>query len=147
MAVNWRSGESSLGLDDSWTYARARFGFDISPDFRRSQQGLEPMVGLPVLDGVHRLCLVDHSGRMTQIKPPPENPGRVWMPPVLQGDILTFLGLVLLSVVCQASGRGLNVPRGRYAVRRTGATSVQRAWVARVPGLVCLILNIEVLAA
>ena len=63
MAVNWRSGESSLGLDDSWTYARARFGFDISLDFRRSQLGLEPMVGLPVLDGVHRLCLVDHPGR------------------------------------------------------------------------------------
>ena len=33
---------------------------------------------------------------------------RVWMPPVLQGDFLTDLGsLALLSVVCQASGRGL----------------------------------------
>lgn len=34
-----------------------------------------------------------------------------WMPPVLQGDFLTFLGLALLSVVCQASYGGLMVPR------------------------------------
>ena len=26
--------------------------------------------------------------------------GRAWMPPVLQGDFLTFLSLALLSVVC-----------------------------------------------
>ena len=29
-----------------------------------------------------------------------------WMPPVSQGDFLTFAGSALLSVVCQASGRG-----------------------------------------
>lgn len=36
---------------------------------------------------------------------------------------------------------------GRDVVRRTGSTSVQRAWLARAPGLVYPILNIEVLSA
>lgn len=36
---------------------------------------------------------------------------------------------------------------GRDAVRRTGSTSVQRAWLARAPGLAYPILNIEVLSA
>jgi transposase len=52
---------------------------------------------------------------------------RVWMPPVLQGDSLTGLRKrALQSVVCQAFDRGLP-PRGRYAVRGSGSTSVQRA--------------------
>jgi hypothetical protein len=66
--------------------------------------------------------------------------------PVLQGDFGRCNGVALQSIVCQASDRGLNTT-GRYAVRRTRATSVQRAWLARAPGLVYPIPNIEVLAA
>lgn len=51
------------------------------------------------------------------------------------------------SVVCQASGRGLSTPRGRYAVRTTRATPDQRACFALAPGLVDRVVNIEILAA
>lgn len=68
------------------------------------------------------------------------------MPPVLQGDFLTFLGLALLSVVCQASHCGVMVPRAgmQFEGRRPHRFSELGA---RAPGLVYLVLNIEVLAA
>ena len=83
----------------------------------------------------------------TQELEPPAIPGRVWMPPVLQGDFLTFFGLALLSVVCQASGRGLKTPRGRYAVRRTKVHIGSESLDGSSPGTGFLVLNIEVLAA
>ena len=77
----------------------------------------------------------------------PHQPGRVWMPPTLQGISSDFIRSMLASIGRVSGLWSWPAPRGRYAVRRTGSTSVQRAWLARAPGLAYPILNIEVLSA
>ena len=86
------------------------------------------------------------SAPLTQKLEPPANPGRVWMPPRLQGDFLTLLGAALHRS-CVRPHMWLAGATGRYAVRTMRATSVQRPWFAQAPGLVSRVVNIEVLAA
>ena len=68
---------------------------------------------------------------------------RVWMPPVWQALSSIFCGVSDRTCV-----RPLNVAfhdaTGRYAVRKAGFTSVQRAASARAPGLNFPALNFEV---
>lgn len=71
---------------------------------------------------------------------------RVWMPPVWQAES-SICRRGLRSDVCQASERGLHDATGRYAVRKAGFTSVQRAASARAPGLNLPALNFEVRVA
>jgi hypothetical protein len=68
------------------------------------------------------------------------------MPPVLQGCSSDFFGsMALLSVVCQAFGRGLCHVAGMQ-FEELGPHRF-RELCARAPGLVFPILKIEVLAA
>jgi hypothetical protein len=68
------------------------------------------------------------------------------MPPVLQGYFSDFFGsMALLSVVCQASSRGLRHGAGMQFEEQ--GPHRFRELCARAPGLVFPILNIEVLAA
>jgi hypothetical protein len=73
-------------------------------------------------------------------------PRRVWMPPVWQALSSIFGGVFDRTCV-----RPLDVAfydaTGRYAVRKAGFTSIQRAASARAPGLNFPALNFEILVA
>jgi hypothetical protein len=72
---------------------------------------------------------------VTQTTKPPTNPGRVWMPPVLQGNSSDNLcDMALLSVVCQASDRGLRHGAGML-FEELGPHRFKELF-ARAPGLV-----------
>ncbi len=78
----------------------------------------------------------------------PQKPGRVWMPPVWQEEFSDDCQRMRNSIG-RVSGLIMwpEVATGRDAVRRTESTSVQRAWLARAPGLPYPIPSIEVLSA
>ena len=75
---------------------------------------------------VHILA-IDLAKRSFQVCPTAPGGACVDAPGFARRFFDCFCGLALVSVVCQASCCGLKFATGRYAVRRTGSTSVQRA--------------------
>jgi hypothetical protein len=72
--------------------------------------------------------------------------GRVWMPPVLQGDFLTFWRLGAISLVCQACSCGSKLPLAAMQFEERGPHRF-RELCRSSPGTGFHVLNIEVLAA
>ncbi|SEF77691.1 hypothetical protein SAMN05421751_104240 [Jhaorihella thermophila] len=61
--------------------------------------------------------------------------GRVWMPPVLASVIFGLSAGVFDRTCVRPLSVAFHDATGRYAVRKAGFTSVQRAASARAPGL------------
>ena len=88
------------------------------------------MLAIDLAKGSFQVCAIGQDGACVDA-------------PSLASVIFDFLR-GLRSDVCQASEFGLNDATGRYAVRKAGFTSVQRAASARAPGLNFPALNFEV---
>jgi transposase InsO family protein len=98
-------------------------------DWFNHRRLLEPIGNIPPAEAEEQYYAAADiiDGGVTHIQRPPANPGRVWMPPVCKVILGRSGGSALISLVCQACSRGSLFATGRYAVRRTRSTSVQRA--------------------